>query len=60
MKKQKLLIIGHKGYIGTTLTNFLKKKKGYIFEIYGIDSNLFSLNNYSKVKKNKKKHKSRL
>lgn len=54
MKKQKLLIIGHKGYIGTTLTNFLKKKNGYIFEIYGIDSNLFSLNNYSKVKKIKK------
>ena len=36
MKKQKLLIIGHKGYIGTTLTNFLKKKKGYIFEILSL------------------------
>ncbi len=51
-----VLIIGHKGYIGTILTNYLSKNLKDKINIFGIDPNLFSLNNYSKknfrIKKN--------
>ena len=48
MKNKRILIIGHKGYIGTTLINYLIKKSKFKFDIYGVDYNLFSLNTYSK------------
>ncbi len=54
MKKKKrlnLLIIGHKGYVGTSLIKYFSKKKKY-FNINGIDSNLFYFNNYYKNKNN--------
>ena len=51
-----VLIVGHKGYIGTILTNYLKKNLRNKINIFGVDPNLFSLNSYSKknfkVKKN--------
>ena len=51
-----VLIIGHKGYIGTILTEHLLKNLKDKINIFGIDLNLFSLNDYSKKKfKNKKK-----
>jgi len=55
--KKNVLIIGHKGYIGTILTDYLLKNNN--INIVGIDSNLFSLNNYAKknikIKKSIKK-----
>ena len=43
-----ILIIGHKGYIGTILTEYLIKSLKKKINITGIDFNLFSLNNYNK------------
>lgn len=54
MRNKKILIIGHKGYIGTTLINYLLDKTKSKFDIYGVDSNLFSMNTYSIEKKIKK------
>ena len=48
---KKILIIGHKGYVGSVLIRHLTKIKKYQGNIYGIDSNLFSLNNYKIQKK---------
>ena len=48
---KKILIIGHKGYVGTVLTKHLIKIKKYRKSIYGIDTNLYKLNKYSKFKK---------
>ena len=51
-----VLIVGHKGYIGTTLTNYLIKNLKNKINIIGVDMNFFSLNKYSKnnfkIKKN--------
>jgi nucleoside-diphosphate-sugar epimerase len=51
-----VLIIGHKGYIGTILTDHLLKNLKDKINILGIDLNLFSLNDYFKknlkIKKN--------
>ena len=43
-----ILIIGHKGYLGTSLTKYLMKASNYKLNITGLDYNLFSLNDYSK------------
>ena len=48
--KKNILIIGDKGYIGTTLTNYLLKKLKNKINITGLDHNLFFLNKYSKKK----------
>ena len=54
--QKNVLIIGHKGYIGTILTEHLLKNLKDKINIFGIDLNLFSLNDYSKknlkIKKN--------
>ncbi len=49
--KKKILVIGHKGYVGTVLIRYLNKIKKYEKFLYGIDTNLFSLNSYNKYKK---------
>ena len=49
--QNKILVIGHKGYVGTILIRYLKNINKYKFSINGIDTNLFSLNNYNKYKK---------
>ena len=48
---KKILIVGHKGYVGSVLIRYLSKIKKFQGNIYGIDSNLFSLNNYKIQKK---------
>ena len=50
-----ILIVGHKGYIGTILTEYLIKKLKKKINVIGIDFNLFSLNNYSISNNNLKK-----
>ena len=49
--QNKILVIGHKGYVGTILTRYLKNNNKYKLLIKGIDTNFFSLNNYNKYKK---------
>ena len=49
--KKKILIIGHKGYVGTILVRYLNEFKEYKKSVFGIDTNLFSLNNYNKHNK---------
>ena len=49
--EKKILIVGHKGYVGSVLIHYLSKIKKFQGNIYGIDSNLFSLNNYKIQKK---------
>ena len=38
-KKDKILIIGNQGYVGSVLVKFLKKKNA---SVYGLDSGIFS------------------
>ena len=53
--KKNILIIGHKGYIGTILSEQINKNFRNKINIIGVDFNLFSLNKYFK-KKNKFKN----
>ena len=46
-----ILIIGHKGYVGSVLIQYLNNIKKYKGNIFGLDTNLFSLNNYKNSKK---------
>tara|TARA_B100001250_G_scaffold410397_1_gene436780 strand:- start:1408 stop:2448 length:1041 start_codon:yes stop_codon:yes gene_type:complete len=50
--KKNILIVGHKGYVGSILINYLSNLKNYKNSLFGIDTNWFSLNNY--VNKQKK------
>ncbi len=49
--RKKILVIGHKGYVGTVLIKYLNKVKKYEKFLCGVDTNLFSLNSYNKYKK---------
>ena len=55
MIKKNILLIGHKGYIGTVLSEQINKNLKNKINIVGVDFNLFSLNKYFK-KKNKFKN----
>ena len=54
MIKKNILIIGHKGYIGTVLSEQINKNLKNKINIIGVDFNLFSLNKYFKKKINLK------
>jgi len=48
---EKILIIGHKGYVGHVLIKYLKQYSLYRNSLFGVDYNLFTLNGYYKNKK---------
>jgi nucleoside-diphosphate-sugar epimerase len=44
--KNSILIIGHSGYVGSVLVEYLNRKKNLNYKIFGLDTNWYLFNNY--------------